>query len=154
LLPQILIDVTPAKAEKPATETPGSIPGKRKASGTPTRFALIANATLAAVASAAVTAVATAVTTTAGATTAAAGASSENALGVPGTSATNALGVPGTSATNALEVPESDYDTDDSIPPQTFPKKEHGLTIIYGMDINNHLKAIKSDIRILTAFLL
>jgi hypothetical protein len=137
-LPQIVTDVTPAKAEKPATETPGSIPGKRKASGTPTRFALIANATLAAITSAAVTAVATAVTTTAAATTAAAGTSPENALGVPGTS-----------ATNALEVPESDYDTNDTTPPRTFPKKEHGLTIIYGMDINNHLKSIKSDIRIL-----
>jgi hypothetical protein len=133
LLPQIVTDVTPAKAEKPTTETSGSIPGKRKASGTPTHFALIANATLAAIASAAVAAVATA-----GATTAAAGTFPENALGVPGTS-----------ATNALEVPESEYDTDDSIPPRTFPKKEHGLTIIYGMDINNHLKSIKSDIRIL-----
>jgi hypothetical protein len=53
------------------------------------------------------------------------------------------------SVENALEVPDSDYETDDTIPPPMFPKKEHGLTLIYGMDINNHLKSIKSDIRIL-----
>jgi hypothetical protein len=53
-----------------------------------------------------------------------------------------------TSATNALEVPESEYDTDNKIPPRTFLKKEHGLTIIYGMDIKTHLKSIKSDISI------
>jgi hypothetical protein len=63
-------------------------------------------------------------------------------------SSENALGVPGTSATNALEVLESEYDTDDSIPPRNFQKKEHGLTILYGMDINDHLKSIKSDISI------
>jgi hypothetical protein len=58
--------------------------------------------------------------------------------------ATNAV------TTTALEVPDSDSDdTDDTTPPLMQPKKEHGLTIIYGMDINNHLKSIKSDIRIL-----
>jgi hypothetical protein len=31
-----------------------------------------------------------------------------------------------------------------------LPKKEHGLTIILGMNINNHLKFIKSDIRIVS----
>jgi hypothetical protein len=57
--------------------------------------------------------------------------------------------VPGTSATNALEVPESDSDdTDDTIPPRTFQKQEHGLTILYGIDINDHLKSIKSDLSI------
>jgi hypothetical protein len=57
--------------------------------------------------------------------------------------------VPGTSAKNALEVPELDSDdTDDTIPPRTLLKKEHGLTIIYGVDIKNHLKSIKSDISI------
>jgi hypothetical protein len=62
----------------------------------------------------------------------------------------NALGVPGTSSANALEVPGSDSDdTDDTIPPRTFPKKGHGLTIILGRNINNHLKSIKSDLRIL-----
>jgi hypothetical protein len=46
-------------------------------------------------------------------------------------------------------VPGSDSDdTDDTIPPLTFPQKEHGLTIILGMDIKNHLKSIKSDISI------
>jgi hypothetical protein len=135
-LPAFVPKITPAKAGKPATEMPGSIPGKRKASGTPTHsqpnsknpFASLASATLAAIASAAVAAVATAVTTTAVTTTAAAG----------------------TSATNALEVPESDSDdTNDTIQPRTFLKKEHGLTIILGMNINNHLKLIKSDLRIL-----
>jgi hypothetical protein len=97
------------------------------------------NATLAAIASAAVAAAATAVTTTAVTTTAAAGTSSGNALGVPGTS-----------SGNALTIPESDSDdTDDTIPPPLFLKKEHGLTIILGMNINNHLKSIKSDLRIL-----
>jgi hypothetical protein len=58
--------------------------------------------------------------------------------------------VPGTSSGNALTIPESDSDyTDDTIPPRTFPKKGHGLTIILGMNINNHLKSIKSDLRIL-----
>jgi hypothetical protein len=152
LLPPIVPEITPGKAAKPATETPEIIPGKRKASGNPTRsqpnsknpFALLANAALAAIASATVAAVATTVTTTtvttttAGATTAAAGTSSENALGVPGTS-----------ATNAIEVPDSDSgDTNDTIPPRTFQKQEHGLTILYGMDINAHLKSIKSDISI------
>jgi hypothetical protein len=32
--------------------------------------------------------------------------------------------------------------------PQACPKKEHGLTIVLGMDIKNHLKSIKSDISI------
>jgi hypothetical protein len=32
--------------------------------------------------------------------------------------------------------------------PPACPKKEHGLTIILGMDIKNHLKSIKSDISI------
>jgi hypothetical protein len=97
-LPPIVPKITPAKADKPTTETLGSIPGKRKASGTPTRsqptsknpFAIIANATIAVITAATAAAVATTVTTTAGATTAvtttaAAGTSSENALGVPGT---------------------------------------------------------------------
>jgi hypothetical protein len=58
-----------------------------------------------------------------------------------GTSSENALEVPGTSSTNALEVLGSDSDnTNDTIPPPMFPKKEHGLTIILGMNINNHLK--------------
>jgi hypothetical protein len=58
--------------------------------------------------------------------------------------------VPGTNPANALTVPDSDSDcTDDTIPPPAFPKKEHGLTLILGMDINNHLKSIKLDIRIL-----
>jgi hypothetical protein len=121
--------------------------GKRKASDAPpcpwpnstNPIAFFANATIAAFAAATVTAVASAVTTTAGATTAAAGTSLGNALGVPGTSATNALD----------EVPGSDSnDTYNTILPPMFPKKGHGLTIIYCMDINNHLKSIKSDIRI------
>jgi hypothetical protein len=58
--------------------------------------------------------------------------------------------VPGTTSGNALEVPDSDYDTDDMIPPLMFPKKEHGLTIILGMNTNNHLKSIKLDIRIVS----
>jgi hypothetical protein len=57
--------------------------------------------------------------------------------------------VPGTSATNAHEVPESENDTDDTIPPRTFQKQEHGLAILYGMDINDHPKSIKSDISII-----
>jgi hypothetical protein len=152
LPPQTVTDETPAKTEKPVTETSERIPCKRKASSTPTRsqpnsinpIALLANAALAAIASATAAAVATAVTTTAvtttaGATTATAGASSRNALGVPGTS-----------AKNALTIPESDSeDTDTTFPPPMFPKKGHGLTILYGIDINNHLKSIKSDIRIL-----
>jgi hypothetical protein len=151
-LPQIVTEITPAKAEKPATETPEIIPGKRKASGTPicsqpnskNPFALLANATLAAIASATVAAVATAVTTTAVTTTA--GATTAAA----GTSSGNALGVPGTSAKNALEVPESDSDdTNDTFPPPTFLKKEHGLTILYGIEINDHLKSIKSDLSII-----
>jgi hypothetical protein len=57
----------------------------------------------------------------------------------------------GTSSSNAVEVPDSDSDdTDDTIPPPMFPKKEHGLTIILGMNINNHLESIKSDIRIVS----
>jgi hypothetical protein len=66
-----------------------------------------------------------------------------------GTSSANALKVHETTSENALEVHDSDSDaTDDTIPPPMFPKKEHGLTLIHGMDINNHLKSIKSDIRI------
>jgi hypothetical protein len=54
-----------------------------------------------------------------------------------------------TSATNALEVPESDSDdTDYTFPQRTFQKQEHGLTILYGIDINDHLKLIKSDLSI------
>jgi hypothetical protein len=67
-LPQIVTEVTPAKADKPATETSGSNQGKQKASGTPTRsqqnstnpFAVFATATIAAIA-----AVTTAIATTA-----------------------------------------------------------------------------------------
>jgi hypothetical protein len=145
-LPQSVTEVTPGKAAKPVTETPGIIPGKRKASGTPTRsqpnsknpFALLVNTALAAIASATVAAVATAVATNAVTTTAAR------------TSSANALEVPGTTSGNALEVPDSDSDdTNDTTPPLMQPKKEHGLTILYGMDINDHLKSIKLDIRIL-----
>jgi hypothetical protein len=154
LPPQIVTDETPAKAEKPVPETSGSNKGKgkRKASDAPpcpranitNPFALLANTAIAAIASAAVAAVATAVTTTA--VTATAGATTAAA----GTSSRNALGVPGTSATNALEVPESDSDdTDDTIPPRTFQKQEHGLTIIHDIDINDHLKSIKSDLSII-----
>jgi hypothetical protein len=58
--------------------------------------------------------------------------------------------VPGTSSGNALTIPESDSDdTDDTILPPMVLKKEHELTIILGMNINNHLKSIKSDLRIL-----
>jgi hypothetical protein len=130
-LPQTVPEITPAKAKKPVTETSGSNQGKRKASGTPTRsqpnsknpFAVFATATIAAIAATTAAAVTTAVTTTAVATTA-----------VTTTAAT------GTSSAKALEVPASDFDdTDDTIPPQTFPKKGHGLTIILGMNINNHL---------------
>jgi hypothetical protein len=133
-LPQIVIKVTPAKAEKPATETSGSNQGKRKASSdappcprenSTNLLASFANATFKAAAS---TAAAIAAVTTTATTTAAAG----------------------TSSANTLEVPNSDSDdTNDTTPPLMLPKKEHGLTIIYGMDINNHLKSIKSDIRIL-----
>jgi hypothetical protein len=57
----------------------------------------------------------------------------------------------GTSSSNAVEVPDLDSDgTDDTIRPPMFPKKEHGLTIILGMNINNHLKSIKLDIRIVS----
>jgi hypothetical protein len=105
---QIVTEITPGKADKPVTETSGSNQGKRKASGTPTRsqpnsknpFAVFVTATIAAIAAAAATAVTTAVTATAATTAAAAG----------------------TSVENALEVPDSDYETDDTIPPQTFPK--------------------------------
>jgi hypothetical protein len=46
-------------------------------------------------------------------------------------------------------VPDSDSDdTDDTIPPLMFPKNEHGLTIILGMDIKNHPELIKSSISI------
>jgi hypothetical protein len=97
-------------------------------------FAVFATATIAAIAAATAAAVTTAVTTTA-----AAGTSSENALEVPGTSLANALEVPGLDSN----------DTNDTIPPRMFRKKDHGLTIILGMNINNHLKSIKLDLRIL-----
>jgi hypothetical protein len=153
-LPQIVTEVTPAKTEKPVPEISGSIPGKgkQKASDAPpcpranitNSFALFANTAIAAIASAAVAAVATAVTTTAVTTTAGA------ATAAAGTSPRNALGVPGTSATNALEVLEWDSDdTNDTIPPRTFQKQEHGLTIIHDIDINDHLKSIKSDLSII-----
>jgi hypothetical protein len=133
-LPQIVPEMTPAKADQPKTETSGSNQGKRKASSdaclgenSTIPIAVSANATIAAVASAAA---AIATTTTAAITTKV--ATTEAA---------------GTSSANAFEVPDSDSDdTDVTIPPPTFPKKEHGLTIILGMDIKNHLKSIKSDI--------
>jgi hypothetical protein len=57
--------------------------------------------------------------------------------------------VPGTTSGNALTVHDSDSDaTGSTLPPPTFPKKEHGLKIIIAMNINNHLKLIKSDISI------
>jgi hypothetical protein len=146
-LPPIVPNITPAKVDQPATVTSGNNQGKQKALDDPpyqrqnitNPLAVFANATIAAFAAATAAAVATAVTTTAVTTTAAAGTSSENALEVPGTSSTNALKVLGSDSDN----------TDDTIPPPVFPKKGHGLTIIYGMDINNHLKSIKSDTRIL-----
>jgi hypothetical protein len=144
LLPPIVPNITSAKADKPATETSGSSQGKRKASDAPpcpqqnstNPIAVFASATIKVTASAA--AAIAAVTTTATTTAAA------------GTSVANALEVPGTTSGNALEVPDSDYDTDDTIPPPMFPKKEHGLTIILGMNTNNPLKSIKSDIRIVS----
>jgi hypothetical protein len=153
-LPPIVPNITPAKADQPETETSGNYQGKgkRKASDAPpcprqnstNPLAVFANAAIAAITAATAAAVTTADTTTAGAITAVTTAAAA------GTFSENALGVPGTSATNALEVPGSDSDdTDITIPPPTFPKKGHGLTIIYGVDINNHLKSIKSDIRIL-----
>jgi hypothetical protein len=55
----------------------------------------------------------------------------------------------GTSAENAFEMLDLDSDdTDDTIPPPAFPKKEHGLTLIHGMDIKNQLELIKSDLSI------
>jgi hypothetical protein len=139
-LPPTISEITPAKADKLATETPGSNQGKRKVSSdappcprenSTNPIKLFTNATIAAAASAAaaIAAATTAATTTVVATTAAAGTSSANALEVPGS--------------------DSD-DTDDTIPPPAFPKIEPGLTIIHGMDINNHLKSIKSDIRIVS----
>jgi hypothetical protein len=142
-LPPIVPEITPGKADKPATETLRNNQGKRKASDAPpcprqnstNPLALFANATIKVAASAA--AVIAAVTTTA--TTAAAA----------GTSSANALEVPGTTSGNALTVHDSDSDaTDDTLPPPMFPKKEHGLKIILAMNINNHLKLIKSDISI------
>jgi hypothetical protein len=56
----------------------------------------------------------------------------------------------GTSTANALQMLDSDSDdTNERIPPPVFPKKEHELTIIRGMDIKNHLEFIKSDISII-----
>jgi hypothetical protein len=147
-LPPIIPKITPGKADKPATEISGSIPGKRKASGTPTRsqknstnpITYFANATIAAIAAATTAVTTTVIATTAVTTTAAAG-----------TSSANALEVHGTTLENAVEVHDSDSDaTHDTIPPLTFPKKEHGLTIILVMYINNHLKSIKSDLRIVS----
>jgi hypothetical protein len=131
-LPTIVPKVTPYKADKPATETSGKIQGKRKASGTPhcpqqnsvNPVATFVAATILAAASAAaaITAATIVVTTTAAA---------------------------GTSAATALEMVDSDSDdTDNTIPPPVFPKKEHGLTIIHDMDIKNHLDLLKSDISI------
>jgi hypothetical protein len=133
----IVTKVTPAKTEKPVTETSGSNQGKRKAlsdappcprENSTNPIAVFTNAAIAATASVAAafaTTTTTAITTKV-ATTAAAG----------------------TSLANAFEVPDSDSDdTDDTMPP-ACPKKEHGLTIILGMDIKNHLKSIKSDISI------
>jgi hypothetical protein len=55
----------------------------------------------------------------------------------------------GTSVENPFEVLDSDSgNTNDTFPLPTFPKKEHGLTIILGMDIKNHLELIKSGISI------
>jgi hypothetical protein len=136
-LPLTVPNITPAKEAKPETETSGSNQGKRKASdalpcprpNSLNPLAVYANATIAAIAAATAAAVTTAVTTTAGATTAV------TTTAAAGMSSENALGVPGTSSTNALEVLGSDSDgTDDTIPPPMFPKKGHGLTIIYGMD--------------------
>jgi hypothetical protein len=122
-LPQLVTKVTPGKAAKLVAETSVSNQGKGKQKASDAPPCPRPNIT-------------NPIATTAGATTAAAG----------GTSSRNALGVPGTSAKNALEVPKSDSDdTDDTIPPWTLLKKEHGLTIIYGVDIKNHLKSIKSD---------
>jgi hypothetical protein len=99
---------------------------------------VFATATIAAIAAVTTTAITTTIATTAVTTTATAGTSSANALEVPGTT----LG-------NALTIPDSDSDdTGDMIPPLMFRKKEDGLTIILGMNINNHLKSIKSDISI------
>jgi hypothetical protein len=136
-LPQIVTEVTLAKTEKPVAETSGSNQGKRKASSdappcpqeiSTNPIAVFTNAAIAAAASAAaaIATTTTAAITTKVATTAAAG----------------------TSSANAFEVRDSDSDdTDDTMPP-ACPKKEHGLTIIFGMDIKNHLKSIKSDISI------
>jgi hypothetical protein len=136
-LPLIVTEVTPAKTEKPATETSGSNQGKRKApsdappclrENSTKPIGVFANATIAAAASAAA---AIATTTTAAITTKVATTASA-----------------GTSLANAFEVPDSDSnDTDNTMPP-VCPKKEHGLTIILGMDIKNHLKSIKLDISI------
>jgi hypothetical protein len=129
-LPLIVPNITPAKEAKPVTETSGSSQGKRKASSDacPGRnimnpIKLFANATIVAAASAAaaIAAVTTAATATKVTTTAAAG---------------------GTSSSNAFEVPDSDFDASDDTMPPACPKKEHGITIILGMDIKNHLKSI------------
>jgi hypothetical protein len=39
-------------------------------------------------------------------------------------------------------------DTNDTIPPPAFPKKEHRLTLIHGIDIKNHLDLLKLDLSI------
>jgi hypothetical protein len=141
-LPTTGTKITPLKPDKPATETSGNNQGKRKASDAPpcpqqnstNPIAFFANATIAVTASAAaaIAAATTAATTTTVTTTAA-----------------TTTAAPGTSVENALEVHDSDSDgTDDTFLPRTFPKKKHGLKIILAMNINNHLKLIKSDISI------
>jgi hypothetical protein len=141
-LPTIVPGITPLKEAEPVTETSGNIQCKRKASGSPSRsqrnsmnpIASFAAATIAVAASAAaaITAATTTVTTATATTTAA-----------------TTTAAAGTSSENALTVPDSDSDaTNDTFLPRTFPKKEHGLTIILGMNINTHLKLIKLDISI------
>jgi hypothetical protein len=132
-LPQIATEVTPVKAEQPVPETSGSNQGKgkRKATDAPPcprpnithPIALFANAAIAAVAAA----VTSAVATTAGATAEAVGTTSDTAIEMLG--------------------PDSD-DTEDTTPQRISQKQEHGLTILQNMDINNHLKSIKSDLSI------
>jgi hypothetical protein len=116
----IVLEIIPAKADKPATETSGNNQGKWKASDAPpcpqqnstNPLVLFTNATItiAASAAAAIEAVTTTATTTAAA----------------GTSSANALEVPGTTLGNALTVHDLDSDaTDDTLSPPMFPKKEH-----------------------------
>jgi hypothetical protein len=114
LLPTIVPKITPYKVAKATTEASGVIPGKRKASGTPTRAQQKAANPAAAIAA--------------------------TALATAG----------GTSTTQCIEMLDSDSDhTDNTIPPPAFPKKEHGLTLIHGIDIKNHLDLLKSDLSII-----